>query len=163
MLQWRIQEFQNRGARLFGCPLTHTLCSCSQTENRLRIVHIVCSLQLNYMRVMQSNFTKTNHTNISIRGRAPSAPVLDPHLCYMYMTSFSIVQHRITYFVKQFYNNNFCQFSIYMYYTCYRDLYFSRFVCSQHMSCKCWNVCCVWYLIFRIRFFQWSIIFYLPL
>ena len=51
-----------------------------RVENKLHIVHFACLLQLKYIPVMQSKFTKSTPKIFSNRGAAPGAPVLVPPL-----------------------------------------------------------------------------------
>ena len=51
-----------------------------RVKNKIHIEHIPWLIQLKYMRVMQSKFTKTTPKIFSNGGRAPGAPILDPPL-----------------------------------------------------------------------------------
>ena len=77
--QWRIQDFQNRGARsrrvrtpgmwgLFLCP-PHIPYVLVTVENKVNIVSTVWWLQWKYMRVIQS---KQNRTKFQTGGARPS-------------------------------------------------------------------------------------------
>ena len=78
--QWRIQEFQHRGARsrrgrilkswvCFEAPLHMPYVFVVRVVNKLHVVNIVCWLKSSkYIRVIQSNFTKTTPNFFSNRG-----------------------------------------------------------------------------------------------
>ena len=70
-VQWRIQEFQNGGAwsrrgRIFrswvcfDAPSHIPYVSEARVVNKIHNMNIVYLLKSNYMRVIQSKFTKTN-------------------------------------------------------------------------------------------------------
>ena len=87
--QWRIQEFQHRGARsrrgrilkswvCFEAPLHMPYVFVVRVVNKLHVVNIVCWLKSSkYIRVIQS-LQKLPPIFFQTGGRAAGAPVLDP-------------------------------------------------------------------------------------
>ena len=98
--QWRIQEFQNQGARsrlsrilrsgvCFDAPSHIHYVFVASVVNKIHIVNIVYWLKSKYMRVIQSNFTKTPPPQFfQTGGRAPGSPVLHPPLDYNKVNAF---------------------------------------------------------------------------
>ena len=90
---WRIQEFQNRGARsrrrrnfgsgvCFDAPSHLHYVFLVIIGNKIHIVNIVCRLHLKYICVLHKQPPKKIQTG----GRAPGAPVLDPPLVINFLT-----------------------------------------------------------------------------
>ena len=73
---WRIQEFENRGARSrHGRILksgvyfdAHSHILLVKVVNKIHLENIVCWLKSNYMRVLQSKLKKTNPKDFQNRG-----------------------------------------------------------------------------------------------
>ena len=88
--QWRIQEFQNGGARsrrgtifrsgvCFDAPSNIPYVFVARVVNKIHNINIVNWVKSKYMRVIQSKFTTPN-PNFFQNGGGGGAPVLDPPL-----------------------------------------------------------------------------------